>query len=167
TTHAKGPDFFHPGRKGTLGLGPKTVLAHFGEIHPMVLKKLDVPGPVVAMEIFFDAIPAPRAKSGKTKSPLRASNLMPLTRDFAFLVEDGISAEALIKAIRGADKKLITDVRLFDVYRGKGVPEGQQSLAIEVALQPMDKTLTDDEIEAISERIIQQAQKSVGATLRG
>ncbi|MEM9421937.1 MAG: phenylalanine--tRNA ligase subunit beta [Pseudomonadota bacterium] len=166
TSFATGPDYYHPGRKGSLGLGPKKILAHFGEVHPGVLKKMNVPGPIVAMEVFFDDIPAPRAKAGKTKAPLTLSNLMPLTRDFAFVVDADKGAEALLKAVRGAEKNLITDVRLFDVYDGKGMPKGKKSLAVEVTLQPKDKTLNDDDIEAVSNRIIAQAEKAVGASLR-
>ncbi len=166
TSFATGPDYYHPGRKGALGLGPKKILAQFGEIHPGVLKKMDVPGPIAACEIFFDAIPAPRAKAGKTKAPLHLSNLMPLTRDFAFVVDRDKGAEALLKAVRGAEKTLITDVRLFDVYEGEGMAEGKKSLAVEVTLQPQEKTLTDEEIEAVSARIIAQAEIAVGATLR-
>ncbi|WP_031550145.1 phenylalanine--tRNA ligase subunit beta [Parvularcula oceani] len=160
-----GPDHYHPGRKGSLGLGPKKILARFGEIHPGVLKAMDVPGPVAAFEIFLDAIPSPKSKS-RTKPALDASELMPLRRDFAFVLDDDVQAEALLKAIRGADKALIRDVRLFDLYSGEGVPEGQKSLAVEVVLQPKERTLTDKDIEGVSDRILTQAKKATGAVLR-
>lgn len=158
------PGHYHPGRKARLGLGPKVTLAHFGEIHPALLEQMDVPGPVAALEIFLDQIPAPKSKS-VSKPSLDASQLMPLHRDFAFIVSEETPAEKLLKAVRGSEKQLLTDIRLFDVYRGQGINDGEKSLAIEVTLQPREKTFTDDEIEAISARIIKQAEKA-GARLR-
>ncbi|WOI53284.1 phenylalanine--tRNA ligase subunit beta [Parvularcula sp. LCG005] len=166
-TLPQGPAYFHPGRKGQLGLGPKNIIAQFGEIHPAVLKSMDVAGPVAAMEIFIDNIPAPKNKGARTKPALNASALMPVRRDFAFVVKDDVKAEALLKAVRGADKRLISAVRLFDVYQGTGVPEGHKSIALEITLQPTDKTLTDEEIDAVAQRVIAQATKAVDATLRG
>ena len=165
-TLSDAPDHYHPGRKGRFGLGPKNTLAHFGEIHPGLLDHLDVPGPVAAVEIYLDKIPAPRAKGASGRPPLNASSLMPVRRDFAFVMDEEMPAEQLLKAVRGAEKQLLTDVRLFDVYRGKGIGEGEKSLALEVTLQPRDKTLTDEEIDAISARIVGQAEKA-GAKLRG
>ncbi|PQA87964.1 phenylalanine--tRNA ligase subunit beta [Hyphococcus luteus] len=165
-TSADAPDYFHPGRSGVLRLGPKA-LAHFGEIHPRVLKAMDVDGPVHGFEVFLDQIPASKKKPTKTRAALDASEFLPLTRDFAFVVEEGVTAETLLKAVRGAEKKLIADVSLFDVYQGKGVPEGMKSLAVEVTLQPREKTLTDEEIEAVSARIVAQVEKATGGTLRG
>ncbi len=164
-TSADAPDYFHPGRSGVLRLGPKA-LAHFGEIHPRVLKAMDVDGPVYGFEVFLDLIPESKKKPTKTRPALDASELLPLTRDFAFVVEDGVAAETLLKAVRGAEKKLIADVSLFDVYQGKGVPEGKKSLAVEVTLQPREKTLTDEEIDAVSARIVAQVEKATGGTLR-
>ncbi|WP_375201512.1 phenylalanine--tRNA ligase subunit beta [Hyphococcus sp.] len=164
-TSADAPDYFHPGRSGVLRLGPKA-LAHFGEIHPRVLKAMDVDGPVHGFEVFLDLIPEPKKKGAKTRPALDASELLPLSRDFAFVVDDAVAAEALLKAVRGAEKKLIADVSLFDVYQGKGVPEGKKSLAVEVTLQPRQKTLTDEEIEAVSARIVAQVEKAVGGSLR-
>ncbi len=164
-TSADAPDYFHPGRSGVLRLGPKA-LAHFGEVHPRVLKAMDVDGPVHGFEVFLDLIPEPKKKGAKTRPALDASELLPLSRDFAFVVDDAVAAEALLKAVRGAEKKLIADVSLFDVYQGKGVPEGKKSLAVEVTLQPRQKTLTDEEIEAVSARIVAQVEKAVGGTLR-
>lgn len=165
-TGAPGPDYFHPGRSGVLQLGPGRTLAAFGEIHPRVLKAMDVEGPVFGFEVDFDMIPAPRKRAVKTRPALDASDLLPVRRDFAFVIDADTPAEKLTRAIQSADKKLISGVRLFDIYKGKGVPDGQKSLAIEVTLQPREKTLTDDEIEKISERIIAQAAKATGASLR-
>ncbi len=164
-TSVEAPDYFHPGRSGALRLGPKA-LAHFGEIHPRVLKAMDVDGPVHGFEVFLDIIPEPKKKGAKTRPALDASELLPLSRDFAFVVDEAVAAEALLKAVRGAEKKLIRDVSLFDVYQGKGVPDGKKSLAVEVTLQPRDKTLTDEEIEAVSARIVAQVEKAVGGSLR-
>ncbi len=164
-TTADAPSWFHPGRSGVLRLGPN-VLAHFGEIHPRVLKIMDVDGPVMAFEVFLDNIPAGKKKATKTRPALNASELLPLSRDFAFVVAEDVAAETLLKAVRGAEKKLIADVSLFDIYQGKGVPEGKKSIAVEVAIQPRDKTLTDDEIDAISKRIVAQVEKATGGVLR-
>lgn len=159
------PGYFHPGRSGVLRLGPN-VLAHFGEIHPRVLKAMDVEGPVFGFEAFLDAIPGSKKKPTKTRSALDASELLPLTRDFAFVVDENVAAETLLKAVRGAEKKLIASVSLFDVYQGKGVADGQKSLAVEVTLQPREKTLTDEEIEAVSAKIVAQVETATGGALR-
>ena len=158
--------WWHPGRSARLQLGPKTVIAEFGEIHPATLKLLDVDGPMIGFEINLDVLPEPKRKSTKTKSAFSPSTLMPLSRDFAFLVDDAVPAGDLVRPLLGADKALITDVRIFDVYRGPGVPEGQKSVALEVLIQPTDKTLTDADIEALSGRIIAAAAKAFGAKLR-
>jgi phenylalanyl-tRNA synthetase beta chain len=136
------PAWWRPGRAGALVLGNKPV-AYFGEIHPRVLTALDVEAPALAFEILIDAIPAPRAKSGRAKPPLEKLDLMPLSRDFAFIVDDAVKAADLVRAAFGADKPLIADVALFDVYRGERMAAGKKSLAIEVTLQPREKTLTD------------------------
>lgn len=156
----------HPGRGGVFKLGNKAVAA-FGDVHPRVLAGLDVEGPALAFEIWLDALPAPKAKSGHARPPFEKLDLMPLTRDFAFVAEERVAAADLVRAAFGADKQLIVDVNLFDVYRGPGVPEGKKSLAVEVTLQPREKTLTDAEIEAVSARIVAAVQKATGATLRG
>ncbi|MEL6371988.1 MAG: phenylalanine--tRNA ligase subunit beta [Pseudomonadota bacterium] len=166
-TTDKAPKWFHPGRSGTLCLGPKNILAEFGEIHPRVLKAMDIDQPVFGFEVNFDAIPEGKAKATKTRPAMETSDLMPLTRDFAFIVDRTVTAEALLKAVKGAEKKLITAVSLFDVYEGKGVPDGQKSLAVEVTLQPRDKTLTDKEIDDVAERVIAQVAKATGGSLRG
>ncbi|WP_420560648.1 phenylalanine--tRNA ligase subunit beta [Tepidicaulis sp.] len=164
---AEAPLWYHPGRSGELRLGPKNVIARFGELHPRVLDKMDVAGPIVGFEVFLDAIPQPKAKPTKTKPALALSDLQPLTRDFAFVVDRGVSADSLIKAARGAEKALITEVTLFDVFEGGNLGEEKKSLAIEVTLQPKDKTLTDEEIEAVSARIIASVEKATGGALRG
>lgn len=165
-TGSPGPEYFHPGRSGTLQLGPSKQLAWFGEIHPRILKAMDVDGPIFGFEILLDAIPGGRKKSVKTRPALDAVDLQPVHRDFAFVVNEETQAETLLKAVRGADKKLITDVRLFDVYQGKGIEDGKKSLALEVTLQPRDRTLTDEEIDVVAGQIVQQAAKATGAVLR-
>ena len=159
--------WWHPGRSARLQLGPKVVIAEFGELHPRVLKALDADGPMLAFELSLDAIPEPKKKGVKTKAALELSPLMPLTRDFAFLVDAQTPAGDLVRPILGADKALIADARVFDVYAGQGVPDGQKSVAVEVLVQPREKTLTDAEIEAMSGRIVAAAAKAVGAKLRG
>ncbi len=160
-------DWWHPGRSARLQLGPKTVIAEFGAVHPRVLKTLDADGPMLAFEIVLDAVPEPKARAGATKARGVADlpNLMPLTRDFAFVIEADRPAGDLVRAVQGADKALIADVRVFDVYRGAGVAEGAKSVALEVVVQPREATLTEAEIEALAARIVAAAQK-VGATLR-
>ncbi len=165
-TTADAPAWYHPGRSGALRLGPKLALAYFGELHPRILKAMDVEGPVLAFEAFIDRLPSPKPRVTKTRPALEALELLPVRRDFAFLVDRSLPADQLLKAVRGAEKKLIADVALFDVYEGKGVPEGKKSLAVEVTLQPREKTLTDDEIEAVGKAIIAAAAKATGAALR-
>ncbi len=157
---------YHPGRSGAITLGPKTVLAVFGEIHPRVLDALDVEGPVVGFEVDIGALPQPKAKFTKTKKALDASDLLAVERDFAFVVETDVAAGTLMRAAKGADKNLITDVALFDVFEGDAVGEGKKSLAIAVTLQPRDKTLTDADIEAVSAKVIGAVKKATGGTLR-
>ena len=159
--------WWHHGRSARLQLGPKTVIAEFGELHPRVLKDLDAEGPMLAFELNLDAIPEPKKKAAKTKPALELSPLMPLSRDFAFLVAADTPAGELVRPILGADKALIEGARVFDVYQGKGVPDGMKSVAVEVTVQPREKTLTDAEIETLSARIVAAAEKAVGAKLRG
>jgi phenylalanyl-tRNA synthetase beta chain len=161
-------DWWHPGRSARLQLGPKTVIAEFGAVHPGVLKTLDADGPMLAFEIILDAVPEPKVKAGATKARGNADlpNLMPLTRDFAFVVEEARAAGDLVRAVQGADKLLIADVRVFDVYRGAGVDEGYKSVALEVVVQPREATLTEVEIEALSAKIVAAADK-LGGKLRG
>lgn len=159
-------DWWHPGRSAALRLG-KTAIVEFGEIHPRILKALDVEGPILAFELIVDAIPEPKKKAAKTKPALELSALMPLSRDFAFVVAETAAAGDLTRAVAGADKALISQARVFDVYQGPGVPEGSKSVAVEVLLQPREKTLTDAEIEALSAKVVAAAEKAVGAKLRG
>ncbi len=159
---AGAPAWFHPGRCGTIQMGPQNKLGVFGEIHPRVLAAMDVKGPLVAFEIILNAIPGSKSK-GATRPPLVISDLMPLSRDFAFVVDDAVEAEKLVKAAKSADKALIADVGVFDLYKLEG---GKKSLAIEVTLQPKDKTLTDAEIDAVSQKIVQAVTKATGGTLR-
>jgi phenylalanyl-tRNA synthetase beta chain len=157
-----GPQF-HPGQSATLRLGPKTVLARFGALHPSTLEAFDIEGPVAVAELFLDAIPS--RKSGFARPAYAPPALQAVTRDFAFLVDAALAAGDLLRAVRGADKANIVSARVFDDFRGQGVPEGRKSLAIEVVLQPGEKSYTDDEIKAISERIVAAAGK-LGAELR-
>jgi phenylalanyl-tRNA synthetase beta chain len=156
-----------PGQSARLQLGPKAVLAEFGAIHPRVLKALDVEGPLYGFEVWVEAIPEPKKKGAKSRPAFTPSPLMPLSRDFAFLIDRARPAGDLTRAVQGADKALITGVQVFDVYEGAGVPEGMKSVAVEVAIQPTEKTLTDAEIEALCARIVAAAEKAVGAKLRG
>jgi phenylalanyl-tRNA synthetase beta chain len=158
--------WWHPGRSARLQLGPKVVVAEFGELHPRILKAIDAEGPMLAFELNLDAIPEPKKKGVKTKAALELSALMPLKRDFAFVVGADTPAGDLVRPILGADKALIADARVFDVYAGRGVPEGMKSVAVEVVVQPREKTLTDGEIEGLSGRIVAAAEKAVGAKLR-
>jgi phenylalanyl-tRNA synthetase beta chain len=158
-------DQFHPGQSATLRLGPKNVLARFGALHPATLKAFDIEGPVMAVEIFLDAIPAKKG-AGFARSHYAPPALQSLTRDFAFLVPADLAAGDLVKAVRGADKKAIVDARIFDVFEGQGVPEGKKSVAVEVTLQPGEKSFTDAEIKAIADSVVKNAAKQ-GAELRG
>jgi phenylalanyl-tRNA synthetase beta chain len=161
---ADAPGFYHPGRSGVLRQGPKTVLATFGELHPKTRAVLDLPGAAVAFEAFLDAIAEPkRRKTGAPDLPA----FQPVRRDFAFLVDAGIAAENLLRAARNADKALIAEVLLFDRYAGEKLPEGKVSLAIQVTLQPRERTLTDAEIEAACQKAVAAVAKATGATLRG
>ena len=161
------PPWYHPGRSGTLRMGPKMVLAHFGEIHPETLKALDVSGPVAGFEIFLDALP-PEKKKSRAKPPLVAGDLLPVRRDFAFVLDKGVAAGDVVKAAAGADKVLISSVTVFDVFEGGSMAaEGTKSLAIEVTLQPVSDTLTDKDIEAVSAKIVAEVKKATGGEIRG
>jgi phenylalanyl-tRNA synthetase beta chain len=162
-----GPAWFHPGRSGTLQLGPQNVFGTFGELHPRVLKELGTEGPLVAMEIILDALPEPKTKATKSKPALDASAFQPVSRDFAFVVDRAVRAADILKAVLQVDKKLIAGADVFDVYEGKGIPDGKKSVAVAVTLQPREKTLTDAEIDAVAEKIVAAVTKAAGATLRG
>ncbi|HLG48327.1 MAG TPA: phenylalanine--tRNA ligase subunit beta [Reyranella sp.] len=165
-SHAGAPDWYHPGRSGVLKLGDR-VMAYFGELHPELAAQADLKGPVAAFEVFLDAPPLPKARASKARPKLILSAFQPLERDFAFIVDAGVEADKLVRAARNADKALVTTARVFDVYAGKGVPEGKKSLAIAVTLQPLERTLTDAEIEAVCNKIVAAVAKATGATLRG
>lgn len=158
------PGFYHPGRSGVVRQGPKTVIGHFGALHPGVLASLDLPGPAVAFEIFLDAIPEPKRRK-KAAPDLPA--FQPLRRDFAFLIDASVAADAVLRAARGAERALITGVSLFDVYAGDKVAEGKKSIAIEIVFQPRERSLTDAEIEAASAKVVTAVTKATGAVLRG
>ncbi len=156
---------FHPGQSGTLRLGPKAVLAEYGVLHPALAKQFDLSGTVVAVQLFLDAIPQKR-KSGFMRAPYAPPALQSVTRDFAFLVPEGVEGDALVRAVKGADKKNIVDARLFDVFTGQGVEPGMKSLAIEVTLQPGEKSYAEEDLAAISAAIVKAAGK-LGGILRG
>ncbi|MDB5623406.1 MAG: phenylalanine--tRNA ligase subunit beta [Devosia sp.] len=156
----------HPGRGGKLALGPKVTLGWFGELHPAWSTELDLAGPIAAFEIDLDALPEPRRKPTRTKPALPLSSLMPLSRDFAFVVDKTVAAGTIIKAARGADKALITAVEVFDLFEGAHLGEGKKSVAIAVTLQPMDKTLTDEQIEKVSAAVVSAVTKASGGVLR-
>ncbi|MGH7031684.1 MAG: phenylalanine--tRNA ligase subunit beta [Stellaceae bacterium] len=158
------PAWYHPGRAGALRLGTK-VLGVFGELHPTVIAALDLRPPLAAFEVFLDAAPEPRA--ARAKPPLELSVFQPIERDFAFVVDRELPAETLLRAARGVDRKLVAEIRLFDVYEGAGLPEGKKSLAITIVLQPHEHTLTDSEIEGFSKRLVAQIEKATGGALRG
>jgi phenylalanyl-tRNA synthetase beta chain len=159
------PDWYHPGRSGVIKLGDR-VMATFGELHPELATAADLKGPVAAFEVFLDAPPPPKAKATKARAKLVLSAFQPVERDFAFLVDAAVEAEKLVRAARNSDKALIAGARVFDVYAGKGVPEGRKSLAIAVTLQPVEHTLTDAEIEAVCNKIVAAVTKATGAQLR-
>jgi phenylalanyl-tRNA synthetase beta chain len=161
------PDWFHPGRSGMLRLGPKVVLAHFGELHPETLKTLDVAAPAVGFEIFLDALP-PEKRKGRARTPLDAAELLPVRRDFAFVLDQSVAAGDVMRAAAGADRALIKDVSVFDIFAGGSLAEeGKKSLAIEVMLQPSAETLTDKDIDAVAQKVIAAVKKATGGEIRG
>lgn len=163
---ADAPSWYHPGRSGVLRLGPKNLLATFGEIHPRILKAFDIEGPVAAFEVMFDALPLPKPKPTKTKPGLTLHDLQPVERDFAFVVDRAVSAADIVRAAQGADKTLIDSVSVFDLYEGKGVPEGKKSVAISVRVQPKEATLTEGDIEAFVQKVVASVTKATNAVLR-
>jgi len=162
---ADGPDWFHPGRAGSLKLGP-TVLGSFGEFHPAILERLDVSGPLAGFELILDAIPLPKAKPTKTKPPLALSDLQPVTRDFAFVVDRAVPAATILKAARTAERALVRGVTVFDIFESDALGAGKKSVAIEVTLQPKERTLTDDEIVKIGQKIVAEVGRATGGALR-
>jgi phenylalanyl-tRNA synthetase beta chain len=161
-----GPAWFHPGRSGTIQIGPQNVLGHFGELHPSALEALDAEGPLIAFEVILERIPEPKAKPTRAKPALELSPFQPLVRDFAFVVERNVKAADIVRAAQNVDRKLIAGVSVFDVYEGKGVEPGKKSVAIAVTLQPRDKTMTDVEIEALAAKILAEVGKRTGGVLR-
>ena len=161
-----GPEWYHPGRSGTIKAGPKVTLGTFGEFHPKTLEALDVSGTLCGFEIYVDALPEPKKKATRTKPALELSPFQMVKRDFAFVVEKAVEAGAIIKAATSADRKLITGVNVFDIFEGASVGEGRKSVAIEVLIQPSDKTLTDEDFDALTKKIVGNVEKSTGGTLR-
>jgi phenylalanyl-tRNA synthetase beta chain len=158
---------WHPGQSASLKLGPKVTVAHFGALHPRVLKALKVDGPVYAFELNLNALPQMKAKANKTKPVLDKADLTPIRRDFAFIVSEDTPASAIVKAAQSVDKALVSAVDVFDVYQGQGIEPGHKSIAIEVTLQPRGESLKDQDIEAISEKIVAAVAKSTNGVLRG
>ena len=163
---ADAPDWYHPGRSACARLGP-TILARFGELHPRILRAMEVEGPIAAFEVFLDNVPPARKKAGTAKPLLTLSPFQPVHRDFAFIVDEAIAASDVLKTIRSVDRNLITDVSLFDIYRGKGVDDHKKSFALAVTLQPVEATMTDDQIDAVADKIVAAVVKQNGGILRG
>ncbi|BCH13483.1 phenylalanine--tRNA ligase subunit beta [Mesorhizobium sp. L-2-11] len=163
---AGGPAWYHPGRSGTIKLGPKVVLGTFGEFHPKTLEELDVSGPLCGFEVFIDAVPEPKAKPTRTKPRLELSAFQAVKRDFAFVVDKTVEAGTLTRAALAADRKLITNVSVFDVFEGAALGAAKKSIAIEVSIQPVEKTLTDEDFEALAKRIVENVHKQTGGVLR-
>jgi phenylalanyl-tRNA synthetase beta chain len=164
---AGGPAWLHPGRSGTIQMGPQNVLGYFGEIHPRALEALRADGPLVAFEVILDRIPPVKQKPTRAKPVLELSAFQPVSRDFAFIVDRKVKAGDIVRAAQAADKKLITAVSVFDVYEGKGIDDDKKSIAIAVTLQPRDKTMTDEEIDAVGAKITAEVGKKTGGVLRG
>jgi phenylalanyl-tRNA synthetase beta chain len=166
TTVPGGPSWFHPGRSGTLQIGPQNVLGHFGELHPRALEALGAEGPLVAFEVILDRIPEPKAKPMRSKRALELAPFQPVQRDFAFAVDAAVKAGDIVRAAQNADRKLISAVTVFDVYQGPGIEPGKKSIAIAVTLQPHERTMTDAEIDAVGTRIVSEVVKRTGGVLR-
>jgi phenylalanyl-tRNA synthetase beta chain len=161
-----GPGWLHPGRSGTIQIGPQNVLGYFGELHPRALEALDAEGPLMAFEVILERIPDAKARPTRAKPQLELSAFQPVTRDFAFVVDTKVKAGDIVRAAQNVDKKLITGVTVFDVYEGQNIETGKKSIAIAVTLQPRDKTMTDEEIDAVASKIVAEVSKRTGATLR-
>ncbi len=164
---ADAPEWYHPGRSGSLKLGPKNVFAYFGELHPGIIRKLGLKGPIAGFEVFVDSLPEPKVKKPAARPALELSQYQRVKRDFAFVVDAGVEAGNVMRAALGADKKLITDVKVFDVFAGGNLGDDKKSIAITVTLQPMAGTLTDAEIESVSNGIVANVKKQTGGNLRG
>jgi phenylalanyl-tRNA synthetase beta chain len=162
-----GPGWYHPGRSGSIKMGPKVVLGYFGEFHPKVLEALDVSGALCGFEITIDKVPEPKRKATRTKPVLELSPFQVVRRDFAFVVDRKVEAGAILKAASSADRKLISGVTIFDIFEGAALGEDKKSVAIEVSIQPADRTLTDEDFETLTGKIIANVEKSTGGVLRG
>ncbi|HET8972124.1 MAG TPA: phenylalanine--tRNA ligase subunit beta [Pseudolabrys sp.] len=162
-----GPAWFHPGRSGTIQIGPQNVLGHFGELHPRAIAGLKAEGPLVAFEVILEKIPEPKARPTRAKPLLDVSAFQPVQRDFAFVVDNSVKAADIVRAAQNVDKKLVTNVVVFDVYEGKGIDPGKKSIAIAVTLQPREKTMTDAEIDTLAGKIVAEVTKRTGGVLRG
>jgi phenylalanyl-tRNA synthetase beta chain len=165
-TEASSAAWYHPGQSGIVRLGPKTVLAQFGMLHPAVLDKMDAKGPLAGFEVFLDALPKPKARASRARASFEASPFMPLERDFAFVVDEAVEAQDILRAARRADKALIADVSVFDVFADPSLGTGKKSVAIAVTIQPRERTLTDEEIEVLSQRIVDSVIRETKGTLR-
>jgi len=161
-----GPAWFHPGRSGTIQIGPQNILGYFGELHPRALEALDAEGPLVAFEVILERIPEAKAKATRAKPVLELSAFQPVTRDFAFVVDRALRAADIVRAAQNVDRKLISGVSVFDVYEGQGIEAGKKSVAIAVTIQPRDKTMTDQEIDALGAKIVAEVSKRTGGVLR-
>lgn len=161
-----GPTWFHPGRSGTIQIGPQNVLGYFGELHPRAIAGLKAEGPLVAFEVILEKIPEPKARPTRAKPLLDVSPFQPVERDFAFIVDNSVKAADIVRAAQNVDKKLVSNVVVFDVYEGKGIHPGKKSIAIAVTIQPREKTMTDAEIEALAGRIVAEVTKRTGGVLR-
>jgi len=161
-----GPAWLHPGRSATIQIGPQNVLGYFGELHPRTLEALDAEGPLVAFEVILEKIPEPKVRATRVKPPLDLSPFQPVERDFAFMVDRAVKAGDIVRAAQNVDRKLITNVTVFDVYEGAGIDPGKKSIAIAVTLQPRDKTMTDQEIDAVAAKVVAEVAKRTGGVLR-
>jgi phenylalanyl-tRNA synthetase beta chain len=161
-----GASWLHPGRSGTIQIGPQNVLGTFGELHPRVLEKLGADGPLIAFEVILDSLPEARQRPTRAKPAIELSAFQPVSRDFAFIVERTVKAGDILRAAQNVDKKLITGVTVFDVYEGKGIDEAKKSVAIAVTMQPREKTMTDQEIDAVGAKIVAEVNKKTGGVLR-
>jgi phenylalanyl-tRNA synthetase beta chain len=161
-----GPGWWHPGRHGMICLGPKKVLGIFGELHPRILKAMDVKGPAMAFTLFPAEIPVPK-DTGASRGAVTLPEFQAVDRDFAFVVDAGVEAGALVNAAQGADKALIASVAVFDEFVGGSLGDGRKSIALTVRLQPTDRTLTEEEIDAVAAKIVEKVTKATGGTLRG
>jgi phenylalanyl-tRNA synthetase beta chain len=161
-----GPAWFHPGRSGTIQIGPQNILGHFGELHPRALAALDADGPLVGFEVILERIPDSKAKATRAKPALELPAFQPVTRDFAFVVDRAVKAGEIVRTAQAVDRKLIAGVSVFDVYEGQGIDAGKKSVAIAVTIQPRDKTMTDQEIDALGAKIVAEVSKRYGGVLR-